>query len=303
MTRDTDRVRQLKKEKNAIILAHYYVNDDVQEIADYVGDSYFLSKIAMEASQKVIVFCGVSFMGESAKILNPDKIILMPEILADCPMAHMAKPEDIIDVKQKYADVAAVCYINSSAQLKAHADVIVTSSNAVSIIKKLPQKKIYFLPDQHLGHYVAKQIPEKEFIFHDGFCPIHHKITKNEVDRAKKDHPKALVLSHPECREEVLAMSDYVGSTTGIIDFATQSPKSEFIINTEMGVLYELQKKNPDKTFFLTDSKPCCQDMKLITVEKVAHVLETMGNQVILSENLSRLARASLDKMHELAEE
>lgn len=243
------RILQLKKEKNAVILAHYYVPDEVQEIADYIGDSFYLSKVATEIPAKVIVFCGVSFMGESAKILNPDKVVLMPDETADCPMAHMADEKKIQMVRSQYEDVAVVCYINSTAELKVHADVCVTSANAVKIVKALPNKEIYFIPDGNLGRYVASQVPEKKFIFNDGFCPIHHKLTVQAVKDAKEKYPEAEFLVHPECQTDVLELADYIGSTSGIIDYATASELKEFIIGTEKGVLYELKKKIPIRCF------------------------------------------------------
>lgn len=243
------RILQLKKEKNAVILAHYYVPDEVQEIADYIGDSFYLSKVATGISQKTIVFCGVSFMGESAKILNPDKVVLMPDETADCPMAHMAAVDKIKQVRSEYKDVAVVCYINSTAELKVHADVCVTSANAVKIVKALPNKNIYFIPDGNLGRYVAGKVPEKQFIFNDGFCPIHHNLTVKEVKAAKEKYPEAEFLVHPECRTDVLELANYIGSTSGIIDYATASNGKEFIIGTEKGVLYELKKKIPTRHF------------------------------------------------------
>src|SRR5699024_7470645 len=186
-----EEINQLKKEKNAIIMAHYYVPDEVQAIADYIGDSFYLSKIATKIKEDTIVFCGVSFMGESAKILNPSKTVLLPDITADCPMAHMADITTIQRIKSEYEDVAVVCYINSTAELKSHSDVCVTSSNAISIVKALPNKNIFFIPDQNLAHYVAAQVPEKHFIFNDGYCPVHKDITVNDVIAAKHLHPNA----------------------------------------------------------------------------------------------------------------
>lgn len=188
-----EEIQALKKEKEAILLAHYYVNDEVQKIADYIGDSYYLSKLASETSAKTIVFCGVAFMGESAKILNPGKLVLLPDLNADCPMAHMTEIEKIKTLRNTYSDLAVVCYINSTAELKMHADVCVTSANAIKIIKSLPNRNIFFIPDEHLGRYAASQIPEKNFIFNDGYCPIHHAISKQQVCEAMEAHPEAEV--------------------------------------------------------------------------------------------------------------
>lgn len=200
---DIQEIRALQKEKNAVILAHYYVDGAVQQIADYVGDSYFLSKLATGIPQENIIFCGVSFMGESAKILNPGKHVYMADTGADCPMAHMVDIEKIDEVRKKYPDAAVVCYVNSTAEIKAHADVCVTSSNAIRVVRALPNPQIFFIPDNNLGRYVAKQVPEKEFIFHDGFCHVHKSITPENVRAAKAAQPEALVLAHPECTEEL----------------------------------------------------------------------------------------------------
>ncbi len=294
------RILQLKEEKNAVILAHYYVPDEVQEIADYIGDSFYLSKIATDIDAKLIVFCGVSFMGESAKILNPEKIVIMPDETADCAMAHMAQVEKIKNVRQQYEDVAVVCYINSTAELKVHSDVCVTSANAVAIVKALPNQNIYFIPDMNLAHYVASKVPDKHFIFNDGFCPIHHALTKQEVMKAKSEHPNAEFLVHPECQEEILDMADYIGSTSGIIDYATGSLAKEFIIGTEAGVLYELRKKNPDKAFYLVSKKMICHDMKKVTLDKVLAGLENMNHQVDVTDEVRTGANHSLNRMLEL---
>ncbi len=294
------RILQLKEEKNAVILAHYYVPDEVQEIADYIGDSFYLSKIATDIDAKIIVFCGVSFMGESAKILNPEKIVIMPDETADCAMAHMAQVAKIKNVRQQYDDVAVVCYINSTAELKVHSDVCVTSANAVAIVKALPNQNIYFIPDMNLAHYVASKVPDKHFIFNDGFCPIHHALTKQEVMQAKSEHPNAEFLVHPECQEEILDMADYIGSTSGIIDYATGSLAKEFIIGTEAGVLYELRKKNPDKAFYLVSEKMICHDMKKVTLDKVLAGLENMNHQVEVTDEVRNGANHSLNRMLEL---
>lgn len=296
-----DEIQQLKKEKDAVILAHYYVRPEVQEIADYIGDSYYLSKVAVELSQQTIVFCGVSFMGESAKILNPEKTVLMPDLTADCPMAHMADGEAVEKVREQYEDLAVVCYINSTAELKTHSDVCVTSSNAVKIVKALPNKNIYFIPDKNLAHFVAEQIPEKNFIYNNGFCPTHERMEAEEVMDLKEKHPNALVLSHPECAKEVREISDYLGSTSGIINYASDSECQEFIICTEEGVRYQLLKKNPEKTFYFPETTPICPNMKKNTLEKIAETLRTMKNEVNVSDELRERSKSPLERMHELA--
>lgn len=295
-----NKIDRLKKEKDAVILAHYYVSDEVQEVADYVGDSFYLSQIAAKSDARTIVFCGVSFMGESAKILSPGKTVLMPDATADCPMAHMADGERIRAMKEKYDDLAVVCYINSTAELKKLSDVCVTSSNAVKIVKALPNQNIFFIPDENLGRYVAEQVPEKNIMLNDGYCPVHAQMTVSELEAAKLAHPEAEVLSHPECTKEILDRSDYIGSTSGIIDYAEKSSKKEFIICTETGVFYELVKNNPDKAFYPIMENQICSDMKKITLEKVIDVLETGSNEVFVSDELRFRANKPLTNMLEL---
>lgn len=294
-------IEQLKKEKNAIILAHYYVDDEVQKVADFVGDSYYLSKKALEAKEDVIVFCGVNFMGESAKILNPTKTVIMPDDLADCPMAHMAYLDKIDEVRKQYDDLAVVCYINSTAEVKAASDICVTSSNAVKIVKALKEKNIYFIPDENLGRYVASQVPEKNFIFNDGFCHVHTSITAENVLKAKEQVKDALVLVHPECKQEVVDLADYVGSTLGILNYATASDAKNFIICTEMGISYELKKNNPDKNFYSVGHRQFCPNMKRITLEKVRDCMSNLNNQVELDEELRLKANKALERMVEVA--
>lgn len=295
------RIEQLKREKNAVILAHYYVPEEVQEIADYVGDSFYLSRIASQAEAETIVFCGVSFMGESAKILSPNKTVLMPDETADCPMAHMASIERIQELREQYPDLAVVCYINSTAELKCHADVCVTSSNAVKIVRALPNQHIFFIPDENLGRFVAKQVPEKQFLFNDGYCHVHADIGAAQVQAVKEAHPEAPFLVHPECRPDVLAMADYIGSTSEIIDYAAASEAKEFIIGTELGVLFELKNQNPDKVFYSAGSAQCCPNMKKITREKICHVLEHGDHEIHITDKLRRQARLPLERMLELA--
>lgn len=296
-----DKIKQLKTEKNAVVLAHYYAPAEIQEAADYVGDSFYLAKIAKACQEDVIVFCGVEFMGESAKILNPNKKVLVLDPGADCPMAHMLKPGRIQQMREKYEDLAVVCYINSTAQLKCQSDVCVTSSNAVKIVKSLPNQNIFFIPDQNLGRYVAQQVPEKNVILNDGYCPIHAAITQEQVAAEKRLHPGVKVLSHPECEEPVLAISDYIGSTAEIIRYVSESSDSAFIICTECGVEYELKKANPGKQFYFPSPCPWCHGMKKNTMERLVHVLETGDNEVFVSNELSAEARKPLDKMLELA--
>jgi quinolinate synthase len=240
-------------------------------------------------------------MGESAKLLNPEKIVLMPDLYADCPMAHMADIKKIEEVRKEYEDVAVVCYINSTVEIKAHSDVCVTSSNALKIVRSLPNKYIYFIPDENLGRYVASQVPEKNFIFNDGFCHVHTSIKKENVEQAKILHPEAEILVHPECTLDVLEIADYVGSTAGIIDYATESKSDSFIICTEMGILYELQKRNPDKKFYSVGHRQFCPNMKRITLNNIVEALELKNNTVEIENQLCVNANLALTRMLELA--
>ena len=298
-------ILELKEKQDAVILAHYYVDGEVQAIADYVGDSYFLSKLAIELKEQTIIFCGVSFMGESAKVLNPGKKVVMADEFADCPMAHMITADRIAEVREEYEDLAVVCYVNSTAEIKAVSDVCVTSSNAVKVVSNIPQKNIFFVPDNNLGRYVAEKLPEKHFIFHDGFCHVHKSIHAAELQAAKDACPDALVLTHPECTEDVVAMSDFVGSTSEIIDFATQSDCKKFIICTEMGVFFELQQKNPGKKFYSVGHRQFCPNMKKVTIDKVEQVLEKLGSgeleEITLSDEILTRAAKPLQRMLELA--
>ncbi len=296
-----NQIEQFKTEKNAVVLAHYYAPAEVQEIADYVGDSFYLAKIAKQSKADVIVFCGVYFMGESAKILNPDKKVLMPDLTADCPMAHMVADGIIDGMREKYDDLAVVCYINSTAALKCQSDVCVTSSNAVKIVKSLPNKNIFFIPDKNLGSFVAEQVPEKNIIINDGCCPVHAKITTEQICSEKEKHPYAKVLSHPECEAELLDISDYIGSTADIIAYAKQSDANEFIICTEDGVNYKLITDNPEKRFYYPEPHPCCADMKLNTLEAVLSVLQNEDKEVIIEDSVRICALLPLEKMLELA--
>ena len=295
-----NQIEQLKRAKNAVILAHYYAPAEVQEIADYVGDSFYLAKIAKQSNANIIVFCGVAFMGESAKILNPDKKVLMPDPTADCPMAHMVADGIIEEMRRKYDDLAVVCYINSTAELKCKSDVCVTSSNAIKIVKALPNKNIFFIPDKNLGSFVAKQVPEKNIILNDGCCPIHAKITATPLQAEINAHPDALVLTHPECEKEVVELSDFAGSTAEIIDFAKASSCKEFIICTEDGVEYKLVTDNPDKCFYYPNPHPCCADMKLNTLEAVLSVLEKEDKEIVVDSSIREGALRPLERMLEL---
>lgn len=296
-----DRIKELKEEKDVVILAHYYVDGEVQELADYVGDSFYLAKVATKVKEGNILFCGVSFMGESAKLLNPSKKVVMADQYADCPMAHMVTKERIAEVRSEYDDLAVVCYVNSTAEIKSVSDVCVTSSNALKVVSNLKEKNIFFVPDNNLGRYIATKLPDKHFIFNDGYCHVHKSIAKEDVEKAKEARPNAEVLTHPECTMDVLEISDFIGSTSEIIDYATASDKKEFIICTEMGVFYELMQKNPDKKFYSVGHRQFCPNMKLVTIDKVLNVLETMEPEVILPDDVMETAKKPLELMLELA--
>ena len=239
-------------------------------------------------------------MGESAKILNPDKKVLMPDLTADCPMAHMVKPGQIQKMREKYEDLAVVCYINSTAELKCQSDVCVTSSNAIKIVRALPNKNIFFIPDRNLGRYVDSQVPEKNIIINSGYCPIHASITVEQLKKVKAEHPNAPILIHPECEPELLEVSDYIGSTAELIDYVAGSPLDEFIICTENGVDYKLITDNPEKKFYYPNPHPCCADMKLNTLENILSVMEKEDKEVFVDEEVARNAWKPLDRMLEL---
>lgn len=296
-----EEIDRLKRQRDAVILAHYYVPDEVQAAADYIGDSYYLAKVARSCTQSTIVFCGVHFMGESAKLLNPGKTVLMPDPEADCPMAHMVEESLIAGYRQQYPDLAVVCYINSTARTKALSDVCVTSANAVRIVQRLPNEHIFFIPDGNLGAYVQQQAPEKHILLNSGYCPRHAFLTPDEVKKQKAAHPQAQVLAHPECGAEVLALADYIGSTSGIIGCAEKSAAQEFIICTEEGVGYELRRRCPDKRFYFASRLLLCSNMKRNTLEKLLDCLETGSGEIQVDSATSAAALAPLERMLELA--
>lgn len=298
---EAERIEKLKEEKNAVILAHYYVDEDVQEVADYIGDSFYLSKVATKIDKDRIIFAGVEFMGESAKILNPEKRVFMPDASADCPMAHMATKEEIDLIKKQYDDVAVVCYINSTAELKTCSDVCVTSANAVKIVKNLPNKNIFFIPDRNLGSYVAKQVPEKNIILNAGFCPRHTSMSEEMVIAAKAKYPNARFAAHPECTEDVLCHADFIGSTSAIIDYVVNTDADEFIIGTVDGVFAEIRKKAPGKKLYTLKAEQVCVNMKKVTLEKIIDVLENETNEVFVDHEVAEKAMYPLTRMLELA--
>jgi quinolinate synthase len=293
----TKDILALKQERNAVIVAHNYQIDDVQAVADVIGDSFALSKYCASVPQDVIVFCGVHFMAESAKILSPQKTVLLPEINAGCPMADMVTAEDVRALKRNHPHAVVVCYINTSAAVKAESDICCTSSNAVKVIQSLAEEEIIFVPDKNLGNYIAKKVPGKRMIIWDGYCVTHHRVTLEDVQKAKKAHPDAVLLVHPECRPEVVELADFVGSTRQIIDFAAASKEKKFIIGTEMGVLFSLKRNNPEKTFYLASQGLICPNMKKTRLESVYNALKQMRYTIELEEEIMIKARTTLERM------
>ncbi len=290
-------IEKLKKKRNAVIIAHNYQRDEIQEIADISGDSLALSQAAVRTDADVIVFCGVQFMAESASILNPDKKVLLPVMEAGCPLADMITPEKLRAKKAEYPGAAVVCCVNSSAEVKAESDIACTSSNAVEVVRSLAEKEIIFVPDKNLGRYVQSQVPEKKIILWEGFCPTHIRVQEEDMIRAKQAHPQAEVIAHPECNPEVLALSDHICSTGGMFTYVKQSKSNEFIISTESGMLYKLQKENPGKKFYLPTSHLVCANMKLITLGWVAHSLEKLVYEIRVSDEICDKAKKTLDRM------
>lgn len=294
-------IRRLAQERDAVILAHYYVDGDVQDVADFVGDSYALAKTARGDPRKTVVFCGVTFMGESACVLNPDKTVLIPETSAVCPMALMVDAEKIRAMREKYDDLAVVCYINSTAEFKSLSDVCVTSSNALKVVRALKNKNIFFIPDGNLGRFIAEQVPEKNFILNDGFCHVHTSITARDIETAFREHPGSKIIAHPECMKEVCDMADFIGSTKELIEFTESDGAGSFIVCTESGVLHEMRKRSPGKQFFSVGARQVCPNMKKITLEKVRDCLAGMAARARVSEELRDSSSRPLERMLELA--
>lgn len=293
-----EELKNMKEKKDAVILAHYYVDGQIQEAADYIGDSFHLAQLARKLEEKTIIMAGVYFMGESIKILSPEKNVYMLDYKADCPMAHMVTKEDIEKIRNQYKDLAVVCYVNSTAEIKSYSDVCVTSSNALHIVDSLPEKNIYFIPDRNLGSYIAGQVKGKNIILHDGYCPIHNAIDREQVVQMKVDHPEAKILVHPECSKEVVDLADYIGSTKGIIAQVAKGGQ-EFIIITEKGISYMLEKEYPNKKFYYIDSF-ICHDMKIPSRDDLLTCLDKEDNQVFVEEEIARKALLPLERMLEL---
>lgn len=293
-----DEIIRLKKEKDICILAHAYQSHDIWEVADYVGDSYGLSKQAAEASQKTVLMCGVRFMAETVKILSPEKKVLLSNANAGCPMAEQMDVELISQMKRMHPEYTVVAYINTTSELKTICDVCVTSASAVKIVKNIKNKNILFIPDCNLGRWVADQVPEKNIKLLQGGCPTHVRMSVKDVKVAKEDHPNALLLVHPECLPEVTNLADYKGSTTGIMDFARNSDAKEFIIGTENSIVQHLQFECPDKKFYPLSKDCVCHNMKLTTLGDVYNCVNgTGGEEIILEEEVREKARKCIDTM------
>jgi quinolinate synthase len=294
-----ERIARLKEQRKAVILAHNYQLGEVQDIADFVGDSLELSRRATQVEADVVVFCGVMFMAETAKLLNPQRAVLIPDPLAGCPMCEMAPVEAVRKRKAELPGVTVVAYVNTTAAVKAEADICCTSANAVKIVNSLPDKRILFLPDKHLGHWVQRHT-DKEIILWDGYCPTHQKITARDVQRLKGDHPKATVIVHPECTADVIDLADEVLSTGQMLRWARESEAREVIVGTEVGLIHRLKQENPDKTFYPISFLSTCPNMKRITLEKVAWALEDMQYQVTVPAEVADKARRAIERMLEV---
>ncbi len=295
-----DKIRHEKESLNAIILAHNYQLGEVQDIADFVGDSLDLSQRAARTDANVIVFCGVHFMAETASILCPDKKVLLPDVNAGCPMANMITADQLREKKKEHPNAVVICYINSSAEVKAESDVCCTSANAVQVVEKYAlNKEVIFVPDQYLGNYVASKT-NKKMILWPGFCPTHIKIQAQDIIKLKLLYPDAKVLIHPECKPEVIALADEVLSTGGMIRFALKASAKNIIVGTEIGLIHRLQKENPEKHFIPASDQATCPNMKKITLEKVLWALEEMSPVVTVPETIRVKAKVSVDKMLEI---
>jgi len=291
-----DRILRLKKEKNAVILVHNYQLGEVQYIADFIGDSLGLSQNAAQTDARVIVFCGVHFMAETASILCPDKTVLLPDINAGCPMADMITAEQLREKKRELPGVPVVCYINSSAEVKAESDVCCTSANAIKVVESLPAKEILFVPDQYLGHYISTKTSQK-IILWPGFCPPHARIQPEDIIRLKEAYPRAKVMVHPECTPAVIALADEVLSTSGMCRFAGETKTKEIIVGTEVGIIYRLKKETPTKLFIPISEQVICPHMKLINLEKVLWSLEELSPEIKVPEATRLRAKAAVDRM------
>ena len=294
-----ERIARLKQQRRAVILAHNYQLGEVQDIADFVGDSLELSRRATQVEADVIIFCGVMFMAETAKLLNPQRTVLIPDPLAGCPMCEMAPVEAVRKRKAELPGVPVVAYVNTTAAVKAEADICCTSANAVKIVNGLPDKRLLFLPDRNLGHWVQRHT-DKEIILWDGYCPTHQRITARDVKRLKAEHPNAVVIVHPECTPDVIDLADEVLSTGQMLRWARESHAKEVIVGTEIGLIHRLRQENPEKTFYPISELTTCPNMKRITLEKVVWALEDMQYEVTVPADVAEKARRAIERMLEV---
>ena len=290
-------INNLKRAKNAIILTHCYQDIEIDSVSDFVGDSFYLSKMAARSSADIIVFAGVYFMAQSAKLLSPQKKVLLPNMKSGCLMADMIDAEKLKQFKAKYPDIPVVCYINSTAEVKALSDICCTSSNAVNIVKSLGAKKVLFVPDTYLGKYVESKLKDVEVITYNGFCPTHLRIRVEDIEYARKNYPDALILAHPECHGEVIKLVDFVGSTKEIMEFAAKSKNKQFVIATEIGVRDRLGRDFKDKEFILINDKITCQNMKMKTLVDIYNVLLNESNEITIEDNIFKPAKLCIEKM------
>ncbi|MFC1897783.1 quinolinate synthase NadA [Chloroflexota bacterium] len=294
-----EKIISLKRRRNAIILAHNYQLGEVQDIGDFVGDSLELSQKAAQTDADVIVFCGVHFMAETASILSPDKTVLLPDIHAGCPMADMITAEGLMEKKGELPGAIVVCYINTSAEVKAESDVCCTSANAVKVIESLDAEEILFVPDQYLGHYISTKTDKKIHLW-PGFCSTHIRIQPQHITNLRQEYPKAIVIVHPECRPEVIALADEVLSTGGMCKFASETKQEEIIVGTEVGIIHRLRKENPGKRFIPVSEQAVCPRMKLITLENILWSLQEMTPEIKVPEEIRIKAKGTVDKMLEI---
>ena len=292
-----EQINKLKKEKNAVILAHCYQNVEIDEVADYVGDSLYLSQMAAKTDADIILFAGVYFMAQTAKILCPNKKVLLPRLESGCRMADMISINQLREFKSKHPNIPTVCYINSTAEVKSECDICCTSSNAVKIVKSLNADKILFLPDTYLGKWVESQLGNLDVITYPGFCPTHLQIRPEDIEKARAEYPDALVLAHPECHQSVTKLADYVGSTTGIMKYAIESDKKQFIIATEKGVVDRLKRDYPDKEFILIKDNIICPNMKWHTLTDIYNALEKEEHEITVDKEIASKALGCIDRM------
>ncbi len=292
-----NKIKKVKEEKNILVLAHYYQDLAIQDCADFCGDSFELAKIARSNEKHLIVFCGVKFMAESAKIMNPEKRVFLPRTDAGCPMADMVTPEIVLEMKKAHPNALVVCYINSSSETKAISDICVTSSNALKVVSSLDTDEIIFVPDKNLGNYVSKQFPDKKFYFHNGFCPTHKNVTASEVIKAKEKYPDALLTVHPECEPEVVKLADHSGSTKEILEFCRKTPAKRFLVGTEISIVERLAREMPQKEFILLSPYLVCPNMKKTELSDLLYTLENLNNEIFISKEDIKASSIPLERM------